>query len=76
MKNANPEKLVKDWNAKHPIGTTVTRYKLINPLREPTVTKTRSVAWVMGGHTPMVLVEDIAGGVPLSALVPDPNAAH
>jgi hypothetical protein len=57
------QKLVDKWNAKHPVGTLVTRYKLINPLREPEETKTRSEAWLMGGHTAMVMVEGIAGGV-------------
>lgn len=63
MKRPNPQDAVDKWNAKYPIGTRVTRYKLINPLREPSETKTRSEAWVMGGHSAMVMVEGVAGGV-------------
>ena len=48
-----------EWNSKHPVGTPVTRYALINPLREPQETKTRSEAWLMGGHTAMVMVESV-----------------
>lgn len=61
---------VADWNATYPIGTPVIRYKLINPLREPQDSKTRSEAWMMGGHSPMVIVEGVAGGVILESVVP------
>ncbi len=64
------EKQVNDWNAKHPVGTPVTRYKLISPLREPNDTKTRSEAWIMGGHSAMVMVEGVAGGVCLESVKP------
>ncbi len=64
------EKQVNDWNAKHPVGTPVTRYKLINPLREGVVTKTRSEAWIMGGHSAMVMVEGVSGGVCLESVQP------
>jgi hypothetical protein len=64
------EKQVNDWNAKHPIGTPVTRYKLIHPLREGNETKTRSEAWIMGGHSAMVLVEGVTGGVCLESVRP------
>ena len=69
-KKATPQQLVNDWNAQHPVGTRVTRYKLINPLREPTATATRSAAWVMGGHSAMVMVMGVAGGVALESVVP------
>lgn len=59
-----------DWNSIYPVGTAVTRYKLINPLREPEPTKTRSIAWVMGGHSVMVMVDGVAGGVLLESVVP------
>lgn len=71
MKKPNPkaqQKLVDDWNAKHPIGTKVTRYKLIQPLREPEETTTRSEAWLMGGHTAVVKVDGVAGGVMVESL--------
>jgi len=73
MNRPNPkaqQKIVDAWNAKHPIGTPVTRYKLIGPLREPQETKTRSEAWVMGGHSAMVMVEGVAGGVLVESVVP------
>ena len=58
------------WNANHPVGTPVTRYKLVKPNREGNVTKTRSEAWVIGGHSVVVKVEGVAGGVLLESLVP------
>ncbi len=62
------EKQAKDWNAHHPIGTAVKRYKLINPLREGLATETRSAAWVMGGHSVMVMVNGVSGGVLLESV--------
>jgi len=62
------EKQAKDWNALHPIGTPVKRYKLINPLREGLATETRSAAWVMGGHSVMVMVNGVSGGVLLESV--------
>jgi hypothetical protein len=56
------------WNEKHDVGTPVIRYKLIDPLREGTVTRTRSGAWVMGGHSVMVKVEGVSGGVLLDSV--------
>ena len=64
------QEIVDAWNAKHPIGTPVTRYKLINPLAEPVETLTRSEAWLMGGHTAMVMVEGQAGGVMVESCKP------
>lgn len=58
------------WNASHPVGTPVMRYRLINPLREGTRTKTRSKAWVMGGHSAVVMVEGVSGGVLLESVLP------
>lgn len=66
----NPQQAVDAWNECHPIGTPVTRYRLIKPLREGNPTTTRSQAWVMGGHSAMVLVDDVAGGVALESVVP------
>lgn len=62
------EKEAKDWNEKYPVGTSVMRYKLINPLQEGNETKTRSEAWVMGGHSVMVMVEGVSGGVLLESV--------
>lgn len=68
--DAKAQRIAENWNVQHPIGTAVTRYKLINPLREPQETKTRSEAWVMGGHTAMVMVEGVSGGVMVESVVP------
>jgi len=71
MKKPNIVKLQAEadkWNAKHPVGTPVIRYALINPLREGTETETRSEAWVMGGHSVMVMVNGVAGGVCLESV--------
>jgi hypothetical protein len=64
------EKTVSDWNKKYPIGTPVTRYKLIDPLEDPVETETRSEAWVMGGHSAMVMVKGVSGGVLVESVIP------
>ncbi|HYU99913.1 MAG TPA: hypothetical protein VE977_13880 [Pyrinomonadaceae bacterium] len=71
----NQQKLVEQWNAKYPTGTPVTRYRLINPLEIPEDTKTRSEAWLMGGHTAMVMVEGVAGGVMVESVIPQAQGA-
>lgn len=68
-KTSKQQHIVDSWNEKHPIGTPVTRYRLVNPLADPVQTKTRSLAWVMGGHTAMVMVEGQAGGVMVESCV-------
>jgi len=62
------QKLVDDWNAKHPIGTPVTRYKLMNPLEDGKDTFTRSGAWVLCGHTAVLMVEGVSGCVCLESV--------
>lgn len=64
------EKQANDWNSANPVGTPVMRYKLINPLSEGNATKTRSEAWVMGGHSVVVMVEGVSGGVLLESVKP------
>ncbi len=68
--SAKLKKAVETFNAKYPVGTPVTRYKLINPLREPKGTKTRSEAWIVGGHSALVMVEGVSGGVLIESVVP------
>lgn len=51
------------FNKRYPIGTSVTYYELIEPLAKPRTTHTRSEAWVMGGHSAMIMVDGISGGV-------------
>lgn len=54
------------WNELCPPGTPVT---MTNDVGGKIDTKTRSVAWVLGGD-PVVMVEGIAGGYLLSRMVP------
>jgi len=69
---AKLEMEVAEWNATYPIGTPVTHYRYVTPPREGTQTKTRSEAWIMGGHSAMVMVEgvSVSGGVCLESVVP------
>ncbi|MFA7254350.1 MAG: hypothetical protein WC107_07445 [Patescibacteria group bacterium] len=69
----NLESTAAEWNAEHPVGTPVTRYKLVDPLRMGNETKTRSEAWVMGGHSVMIMVEGVPGGVLLESVVSSKN---
>lgn len=62
------EAQVAAWNAEHPVGTPVMRYKLINPRRHGLPTQTTSAAWVMSGHSAMVMVEGVSGGVLLESV--------
>jgi hypothetical protein len=71
MRNSakHQQALVDLWNQRHPPGTLVIYHKLINPLEYPKETKTRSKAWLMGGHSAMVMVEGVAGGVMIESLL-------
>ncbi len=62
------QKAVERWNARLPVGTSVVRHRLFNPLREPQATQTRSAAWILGGHSPVVMVDGIAGAVALKSV--------
>ena len=58
------------------MGTPVIRFALINPHRDGTLTKTRSSAWVMSGHSAMVFVDGFAGAQSLEAIGdPEPPPA-
>ncbi|MFI9845173.1 hypothetical protein ACIHFD_49700 [Nonomuraea sp. NPDC051941] len=70
---STPDQTVADWNARRPVGTPV-RYWPIMGEPESMVTRTRSPAWVLGGHTPVVMVDDVAGGVALSHVRLEPDA--
>jgi hypothetical protein len=61
----SPEDQAAEWNQKHAVGTPVTYHRLIHPLRDPVETRTRSEAWVIGGHTAVVMVEGVSGAVAL-----------
>lgn len=55
------------WNADNPVGTLVAVTKDHGEILE---TKTRSVAWLLGDHTPVVSVVGIIGGYLLSRVKP------
>ena len=61
------EQSVENWNAMYPVGTSV---NLTNDMGETEETKTRSEAWVLGGHTAVVLVEGRSGGYLLDRIKP------
>ena len=66
----NPAKqadAVEAWNKKHPEGTDVS---VRRDDGTATVTKTRSPAWLLGGHTAVVMVDGIAGGYLLERVSP------
>lgn len=56
------KKRVEEWNATYPVAT-----QLIVTLDSGTemYTQTRSEAWLLGGHTAVVLVNGITGGYSL-----------
>lgn len=58
---------VENWNLKHPIGTAVRVTKDDGTVVE---TVTTSKAHMLGGHTPVVWVQGISGGYPLSRCKP------
>jgi hypothetical protein len=58
---------VSDWNDRYPVGTPVTVEK---DSGEIVATKTRSSAWMLSGHTAVVMLEGISGGYLLSRVRP------
>lgn len=51
-------KIVEEWNKNHKIGIDV---EVMKDDGSTILTKTRSVAWFLGGHTPVILLEGISG---------------
>jgi hypothetical protein len=59
------------WNERHPVGTSVRYWKGPRGADEPSsVAKTRSVAQMLGGHTPVVWVDGEAACVALTHVEP------
>lgn len=58
---------VNAWNEKHAPGTPV-RVRLDDGTVKET--KTTSAAWMLGGHTAVVIVEGISGGYDLTRVSP------
>lgn len=61
------ERRCREWNDAHGVGTEV-RYHPVIFLPEHRLTKTRSKAYVMGGHSAVLFVEGEAGCVSLDAV--------
>jgi hypothetical protein len=59
--------LVKQWNAAVPVGSPVTVRKDSDEIVE---TRTRSEAWVLSGHSPVVLLDGIRGCYLLTRCLP------
>lgn len=70
FRKTDPEAAARRWNAAYPIGTRVLAYPGVKEPGAGFVTETRSEAWVMGGHTAMVMVERHPGGIALSHVEP------
>ena len=58
---------VENWNAKHPVGTEV---RVMRDMGGAVITHTRSEAWLLGGHTAVVMLEGISGAYALDRCKP------
>lgn len=58
-------RLIEQFNSRVPVGTPVLYWPCPRE-NEGRESVTRSEAWLLGGHTPVVLVEGYAGGIALS----------
>lgn len=56
---------VRDWNDQHPVGTACTVELDSGEIR---ATKTRSEAWMLSGHTAVVMVDGISGAYALERI--------
>ena len=61
-----------EWNARHPVGTPVLFWPM-GRNEDGRVSHTRSTAWVLGGHTPVVMCDGKAGGIALTHVEPRPE---
>lgn len=74
MKRPTPQTLqaqVDAWNLAHTIGTPVV---VTRDNKSEVLTATRSAAWVLSGHTAVVMVNGISGGYLLERVRPAPAA--
>uniref|UniRef100_A0A6H1ZW99 Uncharacterized protein n=1 Tax=viral metagenome TaxID=1070528 RepID=A0A6H1ZW99_9ZZZZ len=61
------ELIVENWNLLYDVGIDVNARK---DLGEIVKTKTRSKAWLLGGHTPVILLNGIRGCCCLDRVTP------
>lgn len=66
-KRTNPQTAVDAWNATHRIGTKVNVRKDGGEIVEG---ETRSEAWVLGGHSAVILITGISGCYLLDRVTP------
>lgn len=69
-----PDWVVAEWNRLHAVGTAVLAFPGTRDGRS-LKTRTRSEAWVMGGHTAVVLVDGYPGCIALTHIDPTGGAA-
>lgn len=75
-RNGKNAALMEQFNAVCPVGSPVL-YWPGERVGEGRKSVTRSAAWLLGGHTPVVMVEGYAGGIALSHVMgynPTPEA--
>ena len=70
-RHANPQQAVDAWNKAHPIGTPV----MVSKDRHEVVRgKTTSEAYVLGGHSAVILIDTIRGCYLLDRVTADTAA--
>lgn len=75
MKPPNLRKLQQQcdrFNAAYPVGSAV-RFRPVAGYRTTELTRTRSAAYVLSGHTAVIFVEGRAGCVALDHCEPEPG---
>jgi hypothetical protein len=70
-RNGKNAAAVRQFNRHVPEGTAVL-YWPGERAGEGRTSRTRSEAWLLGGHTPVVMVEGYAGGIALTHVCPIP----
>ena len=69
----SPQEAVDRWNNEHGIGTLVQFWPVRNRL-EYQICRTTSAAWLLSGHTAVVMITGVRGCVALDACKLAPNA--
>ncbi len=64
-RNGKNTRAVDEFNQRVPIGTSVRFWPGFRE-GDGRLSRTRSGAWLLGGHTPVVMVEDYVGGIGLT----------